>query len=51
MTGRPLRRLQELALLELDNDCRRRWGDIERIDVARIQLRQGFERGSPELRR
>jgi len=28
-----------------------RWGDIERIDVARIQLRQGYERGSPELRR
>jgi hypothetical protein len=26
-----------------------RWGDIERIDVARIQLRQGLERGSPEL--
>ena len=26
-----------------------RWGDIERIDVKRIQLRQGFERGSPEL--
>jgi hypothetical protein len=26
-----------------------RWGDIERIDVKRIQLREGFERGSPEL--
>ncbi len=25
------------------------WGDIERIDVKRIQLREGFERGSPEL--
>jgi hypothetical protein len=25
------------------------WRDIERIDVNRIQLRQGFERGSPEL--
>jgi hypothetical protein len=28
-----------------------RWGDIERIDVARIRLREGFERGSPELPR
>ena len=26
-----------------------RWGDIERIDVKRIQLREGFERSSPEL--
>ena len=26
-----------------------RWGALERIDVKRIQLRQGFERGSPEL--
>jgi hypothetical protein len=26
-----------------------RWGDLERIDVKRIQLREGFERGSPEL--
>jgi hypothetical protein len=25
------------------------WGDIERIDVKRIQLREGFERSSPEL--
>jgi hypothetical protein len=26
-----------------------RWGDIERLDVDRIQLRPGFQRGSPEL--
>jgi hypothetical protein len=26
-----------------------RWADIERIDVRRIQLRKGFERGSPSL--
>jgi hypothetical protein len=26
-----------------------RWADIERLDVARIQLRSGFERASPEL--
>jgi hypothetical protein len=26
-----------------------RWGDIERLDVDRIQLRPGFERASSEL--
>jgi hypothetical protein len=26
-----------------------RWGDIERLDVHRIQLRPGFERASSEL--
>jgi hypothetical protein len=26
-----------------------RWADIERVEVDRIQLRPGFERGSPEL--
>jgi hypothetical protein len=26
-----------------------RWADIERVDVNRIQLRKGFERGSPSL--
>jgi hypothetical protein len=26
-----------------------RWADIERLDERRIQLRQGFERASPEL--
>ena len=26
-----------------------RWGDIERLDADRIQLRRGFERASPEL--
>jgi hypothetical protein len=26
-----------------------RWGDIERLDVDRIQLRPGFERASPVL--
>jgi hypothetical protein len=25
------------------------WRDIERIDIKRIQLREGFEHGSPEL--
>jgi hypothetical protein len=25
------------------------WGDIERIDVKRIRLREGFERSSPDL--
>jgi hypothetical protein len=26
-----------------------RWGDIELLDIDRIQLRPGFERRSPEL--
>ena len=26
-----------------------RWVDIERLDIDRIQLRPGFQRGSPEL--